>query len=107
MALPPSLEAAVRRVRPFLGLAEVAAFVADPTSAVYAASCREFGVDPAAGIEDPWLAAQLRIGLFYRVKRDEYDAMEEERKRAEGEGRRDEHRERIDKARNILTGRTN
>lgn len=72
---------------------------------MYAASCREFGVDPAEGIEDPWLAAQLRMGLFYRLKRDEYEAMEEERKRMEEEQRRDDHHERIDKAKNILSGR--
>lgn len=73
---------------------------------MYAASCREFGIDPAAEIEDPWLAAQLRFGLFYRLKRDEYEAMEEERKQLEEDQRREAHHDRIDKAKTILNGRT-
>lgn len=71
---------------------------------MYAASCREFGVDPAGGIEDPWLAAQLRFGLFYRLKRDEYEEMEKQRAEMEESNRRDDHLRRMDRAKQVLSG---
>lgn len=68
---------------------------------MFAASCREFNVDPAAaaGIDDPWLAAQLRAGLLWRLRTEEAKQQEEE----EQSDLRQEHFERLDKARTMRT----
>lgn len=47
-------------------MAEIAAFVQTPTARWYSATCREFGVDPAAFLDDGVLAFNLRAGLMWR-----------------------------------------
>jgi hypothetical protein len=41
----------------------VAAFADRPNALLYANSCERYGVDPAAILEDDFLAAQLRVAL--------------------------------------------
>lgn len=82
-------------------LLAVARFVASPSALSFAYSCKEFGVDPAAEIEDPFLASQLRLGLIDRMGReDEKQQEEEETRERTSMGVR---RARIDSARDKLT----
>lgn len=68
----------------------------------YAASCREWGIDPAAEVEDPWLAHQLRLGLTYALRKHEREAEERAKDEAERKAMPDEHDQRIDRARRLL-----
>ena len=76
-----------------------------PGAVIFAASCKEFGVDPAraAGIEDPWLAAQLRAGLLYRLREDEAKAQEQSGGDPMHEMRA-EHMERLDRMQTMFLG---
>jgi hypothetical protein len=71
----------------------------------YAALCQEWNLDPAeeVGIEDPWLAMQLRLGLSERLHRKRKDAeepTEEERDAIQ----RQEYASRLERARRELRG---
>lgn len=61
-------------------------------------SCKEWGIDPAEEIEDPWLAHQLRIGLMWRMHDKEQKAEMEQSRRAD-------HLSRLDAAKTLITGR--
>lgn len=43
----------------------VATFLRSPVGQYHVASCREFGQDPAAFIEDDFVAMNLRAGALY------------------------------------------
>jgi hypothetical protein len=58
-------------------LERIARFCASQGAVTFAISCREFGVDPAAEIEDPFLAHQLRIGLTDAIGRFELKVADE------------------------------
>jgi hypothetical protein len=68
----------------------------------FASSCREWGIDPAAEIEDPFLAHQLRIGLLVKLRESEQHQSEEDRDKAERRALVDSHPERIETVRRTL-----
>jgi len=47
----------------------VARFCASDSARLFDAVCREYHLDPGAGIADDYLAHQLRVGLFTRFNR--------------------------------------
>jgi hypothetical protein len=68
-----------------LNLERIAAFASSASGQAYSTICQRFGIDPAADIEDPFLAFQLRAALIAG----------EPPEKSEGEELADQHRERV------------
>lgn len=52
-------------------MAGVVAFLQRPYAATYARACERYGVDPAAALDDDYLAAQYRVGAAVVATREE------------------------------------
>lgn len=85
-----------------LTLTDIARFCLSDDAVTYAAVCREWGVDPASEVEDPWLAMQLRVGLSDALRRHESEMREEQDKAHREERERQEHEMRIERAKRQL-----
>lgn len=66
----------------------------------YAALCQEWNLDPAAEIEDPWLAMQLRLGLSDRLQRRRQELQEDPEQQETI--KRQEYADRLERARRQL-----
>lgn len=59
-------------------MAAVASYLQRPNAALHAVACERYGVDPAGGLTDDFLAAQLRVGALVLASRVEEAASEAE-----------------------------
>jgi hypothetical protein len=72
-----------------LDLERIASFASSASGQVYSTVCQRFAIDPAADVEDPFLAFQLRAALVAG----------ETSEKPEGEELADLHRERVQASR--------
>lgn len=87
-----------------LTLLDVARFVASEDAVTFASVCQEWGLDPAreVGVEDPWLAMQLRLGLSDALHEYRRKAAEEKDEERRTENQQVDHERRIDRAKKQL-----
>ena len=59
-------------------MSDVAAFLTRPYGTLYARACERYAVDPAAVLDDDFLAAQYRVGAGIVATREERKEREEQ-----------------------------
>jgi hypothetical protein len=64
-------------------VAAVAAFLTRPYGELYARACERYAVDPAAALDDDYLAAQFRVGAGVVATRAERKEREKEKEKQE------------------------